>query len=84
MLAENKLKAKIVECGLNIEQVSKQIGMDKATFYRKMARNSFLVREIDELAEVLSLTSEEATSIFFAPKGAYVQLCDADRTKNKT
>ena len=67
MLAENKLKAKIVECNLNIEQVAKQIGMDKATFYRKMAKNSFLVREADALAKVLALTSEEATSIFFAP-----------------
>ena len=73
MLAENKLKAKIVECNLNIEQVAKQIGMDKATFYRKMAKNSFLVREADALAKVLALTSEEATSIFFAPQGADVQ-----------
>lgn len=84
MLAENKLKAKIVECNLNIEQVSKQIGMDKATFYRKMAKNSFLVREIDALAKVLSLTSEEATSIFFAPQGADMQLNETDRTKNKS
>ena len=74
MLAENKLKAKIVECGMNVEQISKKIGMDKATFYRKMAKNSFLIKEIDAIANVLSLTSEESTKIFFAQRGADMHL----------
>lgn len=70
MLAENKLKAKIIESGLNIEQVSRQIGMDKATFYRKMAKNSFSIKEVDAIASVLSLDTSEAMGIFFAAEGA--------------
>ena len=66
MLNENKLKAKIVEKNLNIEEVSKQIGVDKTTFYRKMAKNSFLLKEVDCIAKILELTSDEATDIFFA------------------
>lgn len=66
MLDKNRLKAKIVERGTNIEEVSKKIGIDKATFYRKMGNNSFLVKEVDAITKELSLTKEEATSIFFA------------------
>ena len=70
MLSERKLKAKIVESGLNIDLLSKQIGIDRATFYRKMAKNSFSINEVDAIAVALSLTPAEATNIFFAQKGA--------------
>lgn len=66
MLDQNKLKAKIVERGLSIEEFSRQIDMNKTTFYRKITHNSFLVREVEKIAEILSLTKEEAVGIFFA------------------
>lgn len=66
MLKENKLRAKIVEKNLTIEKLSKKIGIDKATFYRKMAKNSFLIKEVDAIVKELELTSDEATDIFFA------------------
>jgi len=41
MLNVQKLKAKIVEKGKNVECVSADIGINPATFYRKMKNNSF-------------------------------------------
>ena len=66
MLDVQKLKAKIVEKGKNVEGVSADIGINPATFYRKMKNNSFEIREADRLIEVLSLNYDEATSIFFS------------------
>lgn len=66
MLNVQKLKAKIVEKGKNVEGVSADIGINPATFYRKMKNNSFEIREADRLIEVLSLNCDEATSIFFS------------------
>lgn len=63
----NKLKGKIVENGLNVESVSKSIGLDRSTFYRKLNSQgeTFTVREVNLLRETLNLTKEEAMSIFF-------------------
>ena len=36
MVNVNKLKGKIVECGLNISELADLIGIDKATLYRKI------------------------------------------------
>lgn len=68
MVNINKLKGKIVEMGMNVETVSERIGMDKATFYRKMSAGggSFTIKEADLISEVLLLTVEEINSIFFA------------------
>lgn len=66
MLNVQKLKGKMVEKGKNVETVSSDLGINPATFYRKMNNNSFEIREADELVKILSLTHEEATSIFFS------------------
>ena len=66
MLDRLKLKAKIVEKDTSIERLSKEIGIDVTTFYRKMRNNTFLVKEVDAIAAALALTREEALSIFFA------------------
>lgn len=68
MVNINKLKAKIVENGFNVEYVADKVGMDKATFYRKMANNgeTFLVKEVDAMARVLKMTGDDINAIFFA------------------
>ncbi|WP_303838646.1 XRE family transcriptional regulator [Ruminococcus flavefaciens] len=66
MLNVQKLKGKIVEKGKSVETVSSDLGINPATFYRKMKNNSFEIREADELVKILSLTHEEAASIFFS------------------
>lgn len=63
----NKLKGKIVEQGLNIEKVSKLIGIDKSTFYRKLHNyEKMTIGDAINLKEILNLTDKEACDIFLA------------------
>lgn len=63
----NKLRGKIIENGLSIEQLAGQIGIDRATLYRKIATDgrTFTVKEADDIKRVLNLSVEEAFTIFF-------------------
>lgn len=68
MVNVKKLKGKLVECGMNVETVADQMGMDKATFYRRLANNgdTFTIGEADEISKILGLTRNEVNEIFFA------------------
>ena len=64
MLNANKLKAKIIESGLNIAKVAELLGINTATLYRKISNGHFLVQEIKKLRTILKLTLEEIDEIF--------------------
>lgn len=68
MVNVNKLKAKMVEVGTNVDELSKKIGMDKATFYRRLSNNgeTFSIKEADAIARELSMNREDVNSIFFS------------------
>lgn len=68
MVNVNKLKGKIVERGMSIIELASKIGIDKATFYRKLNSNgeTFLIKEVDAIAKELNLTYEEVQLIFFS------------------
>lgn len=66
MLDVSRLKSKIVEKSTNIKELSREIGINHTTFYRKLKSNSFSIEEADKIAAALSLTNEEATAIFFS------------------
>lgn len=68
MVNVNKLKAKIVERGTNVETIASKIGMDKATFYRRLANegSTFTIGEADAISKELLLTKEEVNAIFFS------------------
>lgn len=66
MLDVQKLKGKIVEKGKSVESVSAELGINPATFYRKLKNNSFEINEADKLIDILTLTNEEAIAIFFS------------------
>ena len=66
MLNVLKLKGKIVEQGKNVATVSAELGISTATFYHKMKTNTFNIMEALELKKILSLTTEEASAIFFS------------------
>lgn len=68
MVNINKLKGKIVECGINIETLADTIGMDKSTLYRKINSNgeNFTIKEADLISKALNLTYTEVNSIFFS------------------
>ncbi|MEC1024399.1 helix-turn-helix domain-containing protein [Bacillus paralicheniformis] len=67
MVNVNKLRGKIVENGMSIGELAKKIGIDRSTFYRKLNSNgeTFSIKEANLICDVLGLTSEEATVIFF-------------------
>lgn len=63
----NKLKGKIIERGFNVEQVAEMIGIDKATFYRKLNDFSkFTIGDALNIKDALHLTDQEAYLIFLA------------------
>lgn len=63
----NKLKAKIVEKGLNVEALAEAIGVDRSSLYRKL--NNFekiTIGEACKMKEALGMTDAEANDIFLA------------------
>lgn len=68
MVNLNKLKAKMVERGLTVREVAVQMGFDRSTLYRKMndtQGESFTVGEVRRLSEILELSPQDITEIFF-------------------
>ena len=72
----NKLKGKIVECGLSVSTLAERIGIDKATLYRKISENGdpLTIRDADKISEVLNLSKEEVNDIFFNQYVAEVRM----------
>lgn len=68
MVNINKLKGKIVECGINVKILADMISMDKSTLYRKFNSNgeNFTIKEVDSISEALNLTFSEVNAIFFS------------------
>lgn len=63
-----KLKKAIHENGLTIQSVSKEIGMNPSTFYRKIKQKgiNFSIGEMHALQELLHISAEEAADIFLS------------------
>lgn len=61
------LKGKIRCAGMSVNDVAAQIGMNPATFYRKIAADGekFTVGEVVEISQVLDLSIDDVNSIFF-------------------
>ncbi len=67
MININKLKGKIVECGLSISDLSYKINMNASTFYRKLNSDgdTFTIKETKSISKALSLNITEINDIFF-------------------
>lgn len=67
MVNVNKLKGKIVELGLSIPELARILGIDKATFYRKINTGGckITIGEAELIAKTLKLTPDELNEIFF-------------------
>ena len=68
MVNINKLRGKMVECGVNMEQMAAVIGVDKSTMYRKMNQdgNNISIKEASLMAKRLDLSYSEVNDIFFS------------------
>ncbi len=60
------LRGKMVEKRISSEELSRQIGMNPSTFYRKMRAEgeSFTVGQMHKIVEILQLSHSDAASIF--------------------
>lgn len=60
-----KLKAKIVERGMNVETLGKKIGVERSSMYRKLNKSEKItIGEARAIKDALGLTAAEATEIF--------------------
>lgn len=66
MLDILKLKGKVAENNLNMTSLSKKIGMNKNTLYRKIANDgeTLSLGDIKNICKVLDLSFEDACTIF--------------------
>lgn len=69
----NKLKGKIVENCMNVEQIADAMKIDRSTLYRKMSpdkdknpEDKITIGDAMKLKEILKLSDEEAYQIFLA------------------
>ena len=63
----NKLKGKIVENGMSVEELANLIGLDRATLYRKLANfEKVTIGDAIKMKQALNLTNEDACDIFLA------------------
>ena len=64
----NKLKGKIIECGLTQERVAASLEMNRSTFCRKMssAALEFSIGDMHALCNLLCLSNDEALEIFLS------------------
>ena len=60
------LKQSMAEKGVSGTEIAKAIGKNKATFYRKLKRESgsFTVEEAAKITEALKLSKKQAVAIF--------------------
>ncbi len=67
MVNVQMLKGKVVERGLTLEKVAENLGIDRSTMSRKLGNGGgdFTIKQADGIVNLLNLTSDEATSIFF-------------------
>ena len=60
------LKGKIIEKGLTIKELAKEIGVNKSTLYRKFGDpGTFSVGEVNKIVTELDLTPGDVVDIFF-------------------
>ena len=64
----NKLRAKLVEQGMRVEDLCERAGISRNAYYNRIRTGpgSFRIHEVRAIAEVLALTPEEIREIFFS------------------
>lgn len=62
------LRKEISQRGQTVETLSRKIGMDDSTFYRKMSAKgkTFTLEQVDAIKAALELDKETAEAIFFS------------------
>ena len=67
MFQKNLLKAAMVKRGYTVKSLALALGMNQATFYRKVQRDGDFTREeVNTMIKCLDLDTSEYKDIFFA------------------
>ena len=68
MVNVDMLRGRMVEHKINADKMAALIGVNRATFYRKLenAGEAFTVREVNVIAKALNLDLNELNAIFFS------------------
>ena len=67
MVNVNKLRGRIVEAGKTVTELAEDIGVDKATLYRKLNNPEMItLKEATVIAKSLALSADDAMAIFFS------------------
>lgn len=68
MVNINKLKYKIMECGITITDLAIKTNIDRSALYHKLNFNSetISIKEANLISKELNLTLDEVNSIFFS------------------
>lgn len=62
-----KLKAKIIERGYNVEELAKSIDIDRSSMYRKLNNiEKISIGEAKKIKSALAMTDAEANEIFLS------------------
>ena len=63
----HKLRAKIIEAEMNVEELAEIIGITAPTLYRRLRTPlKMTIGDVIKIKDVLGLTDEEALDIFLA------------------
>ena len=65
-LNEDKLKKKIVECGMTQEGLAITLGVNRSTFFRRIKGKKLLLDDVHKICESLKLSPFERAEIFFS------------------
>lgn len=65
----NKLKGKIVENGMTMQQLAHKMDVNPGTLYRKISKQpeSFTTKQVYQIVMILDLNYQDTMDIFFDP-----------------
>ncbi len=64
--SRRKLQARLVECGLTNDVLAGELGISRATLYRRLNSDSLTVKDVRKIREALRMTADMVTEIFLA------------------
>lgn len=65
MINKELLRYKIAQAGKSVKEISDSIGINTSTFYRKVEKNTFTCSEVEKIATIIALNTDELLGIFF-------------------